>query len=172
MAYWCMPFLPCSLFSLFTSLFLFSLLFLFQFPLFLAFVLIPSSIYGYYSYLYWVKRGISLFYPYCSPTIFFFVCCKHLFSAAHWPTGRSSSTTPGHAQCFLFLPLLISWQTLIRLVRPRVFLSLIPTVKPWVFLYLSLWHASGGPNHLLPILGKNTFLTKNLPKEALGRYQK
>ena len=46
-------------------------------------------------------------------------------------------------------------------VSPSLSLGLI---RPWVSHYLP--HALGGPNHLLPILGKDAILAKHLPKEA------
>ena len=57
---------------------------------------------------------ISLFCPCCLSTIF--VCCVHLFRAAHYPIGRLASTTPGYAKCFFSLPLPIPWQILIHLI--------------------------------------------------------
>ena len=55
-------FLPCLLSFLFISLFLFPLLFLFQFFLFSCLNRYLPSIYGYYSYLYWANPIRFLFF--------------------------------------------------------------------------------------------------------------
>ena len=132
-------FLPCFLPFFLISLFPFSLLLFFLilhvFPcLFVA----PFSIYGYCSYLYWANP--MRFLP-CTPM-------------AHQPFlfGCTTTTTLGHAQYLLSLPLAIQWQVQICLVL----LGVLPLPTSSI----------RGPNHLLPILGKDAILAKHLPKEA------
>ena len=87
-SYWCMPFMLCLLSFLFTSLFLFSLLFPFQFSLFPTLVAIPPSIYDHCSYLYCVNPiGFLSFTPMAHQPFYLLWAPLHSCPLTYWLLG-------------------------------------------------------------------------------------
>lgn len=63
----------------------------------------------------------------------FMVYGGHSFKVAHQPLGCPSTTTTWHAQCILFIPLLVTWQISL-LFDLRISLSpLFEWIRPWGF---------------------------------------
>ena len=68
----------------------------------------------------------------------FLVCDGHLFRVTHQPIGCQSATTTRHAQCILFLPLLVTWQISLLYDLAMSLSFLFEWIRPGVSHYLPL----------------------------------
>ena len=72
----------------------------------------------------------------------FLVYSGHPFKVAHQPIGCLSTTITWHAQCILFLPLLVTWKDSPFLDLGMSLFSWFEWIRPWGFFltYLSGMH--------------------------------
>ena len=109
-----------STFLSLTSLSLFSFLFPFQFFVFLALVYVPLPLMVIFPiYIESSLHDFSLL-PLLLTSHFCLLWTP--LRSAHYPSGGSASTTSGHAQCFLSLPIPIPQKILIHSLLPYIFL--------------------------------------------------
>ena len=95
----------------------------------------------------------------------FLVCSGHPFKVAHQPIGCLSSTTTGHAQCILFLLLLITWQISLLF---DLGMSLFEWIRPWGFPLPTSLACIEWSQPSTTSFGQNAILAKHFPKRGPG----
>ena len=143
-SYWCMPF--CRTCFLFFSLRSFSLLYYFSFNS-LCFSYLRSSpspfvatVPIYIGLILWDFSILPL-----ELHQLFLVYGGHPFKVAHQPIGCLSTTITWHAQCILFLPLLVTWKVSPFFDLGMSLFSWFEWIRPWGFslptsLACITWH--------------------------------